>query len=55
MGYAQIDRQVFYNPGADAGKQIKVGFVQGVGADYENKNIAWGSVAKPSTARHSPT
>lgn len=48
LGYAQVERQVFYNATADAGEQIRTGFVQGSSGDYENQDVAWGDAAKPS-------
>jgi hypothetical protein len=48
LGYAQIDRQVFYNATAEAGEQVRVDFTQGSGGDYENKDVVWGEVAKPA-------
>ena len=50
LGYVQVDRQVFYNPAAQPGQQIRVDFTQGSGADYENKNVAWGDVKAPADA-----
>ncbi|MBV5303827.1 MAG: hypothetical protein JZU70_06470 [Chlorobium sp.] len=49
LGYAAYSKEVFYKPSAtDAAKKIVLTFEQGVGKDYQNTTVDWGTVAKPS-------